>query len=368
MPRPIRAVIDLSAVRHNLGIARQYAGTSQILGVVKANAYGHGLMRILPALERCDGLALLEIDAACRLREAGYTKPIVLLEGHFDAHDLQVMIEHRLTPVVHSQSQIDVLAHARPPRALDVWVKMNSGMNRLGFNANEFADVSRRIRGEHQITSLVLMTHFASSDDGNGVQEQIELFTRGSNGLALPRSLANSAALIDYPQSRADWVRPGIMLYGASPFADRSAAALSLRAAMRLQSRIIAIQNVGAGATVGYGMSFRASHDMRIGIVACGYADGYPRHAPTGTPVAVEGVRTRTIGRVSMDMIYVDITALQNAGIGSSVELWGDLVSVDEVATAAGTVGYELLCALAPRVPVEVVDASPWRFTGGPAN
>lgn len=356
MPRPIRALIDVHAVRHNVQVARGFAGASRILAVAKANAYGHGLMHVLPALGACDGIGLLEIDAACQLRAAGYTKPIVLLEGFFDEDDLTTMAQHGLSPVVHSARQLDTLMRVTLSAPLCVWLKMNTGMNRLGFAPTEFHRALAALAASANVSRTVLMTHFASSDDGMGVADQIALFDRTCRGGAHARSLANSAALIAHAASRADWVRPGIMLYGASPFADREASALGLRPAMHLTSRLIAVQQVKAGDTVGYGMAFRAVNEMRIGIVACGYADGYPRHAPTGTPIAVEGIRTRTVGRVSMDMIYVDLTPVPQANVGSAVELWGNTVSVDDVATASGTVGYELLCALAPRVPVAVVD------------
>lgn len=353
MSRPIRATIDLAAFAHNLAVARRRAGDARVLAVVKADAYGHGLGRVLPAAGRADGLALLEIEGALQVRAAGFKGPVVLLEGCFDADELAEAARFDLTPVVHSGEQLETLLAARIGRPIDAWVKLNSGMNRLGFRPAAFTAAVERLEASGRVRQLTVMTHFANSDDGRGVGQQIALL-REAAGPRRPASLANSAALFRYPEARGAWVRPGIVLYGATPFADESAQALGLRPVMTLESRVIAVQELAAGEAVGYGWSFRAPQAMRIGVVACGYADGYPRHAPTGTPVAVEGVRTHTVGRVSMDMLCVDLSRTPAAGVGAPVELWGQAVPVDEVATLAGTVGYELLCALAPRVPVVV--------------
>jgi alanine racemase len=351
MARPIQARIDLSAMESNLQVARR-ATSARIMSVIKADGYGHGVMRAAEALAASDGYALLDIQDAVRLRDAGFRQAILLLEGFFSAEELPVIAQHRLTTVIHSPRQIAMLDGYPGTGSLDVWLKVNSGMNRLGFAPEHAAQVLEQLRRHRAVRDITLMTHFANADEVRGVEQPLALF----NGLAaphrMPRSLANSAALLRYPATHADWVRPGIMLYGASPFSEVSAQQLGLRPAMTLSSRIIATQQLRAGDEVGYGALFRAGHDMRIGIVACGYADGYPRHAPNGTPVLVGGQRTKTLGRVSMDMLYVDLGALPQADVGSRVVLWGDGMPVEEVASAAGTVSYELLCALTPRVPV----------------
>jgi alanine racemase len=351
MPRPIRATFDLAAFARNLAVARARAGGARIWAVVKANAYGHGLLRAARALDAADGFALLDLDEAVRLREAGVRKPILLLEGFFAAADLEPVARHALTAVIHSSEQIALLESMQPARPLNVYLKLNTGMNRLGILAEDARAALARLVATGRVGAITLMTHFADADGPAGVAEQLARFESATRGLDLPRSLANSAALLRFPQAGADWVRPGILLYGCSPFADESAQALGLAPVMTLASELIAVRDLAAGDQVGYGGAFTAERAMRIGVVACGYADGYPRHAPTGTPVLVAGRRTRTVGRVSMDMITVDLEGLPAAGLGTPVTLWGNGLSCDEVAKAAGTVSYELLCALAARVP-----------------
>jgi alanine racemase len=355
LSRPITATIDLSALRHNLGVVRQHAKQSRVMAVVKANAYGHGVTRVARALADAgvDGFALLELDAAVALRQAGFKQRIVLLEGFFDASELALLAGHRIDTVVHCAEQIAMLREAHSGVRLNLLLKLNTGMNRLGFGPSEFLNALAALRANAAAGELTLMTHFANSDDARGVAWQMTAFENLTQGMALPRTLANSAAILRYPQTHADWVRPGIMLYGATPFADVSAAQLDLRPVMTLTSQIIAVQHLRAGDTVGYGGAYTATRETRIGVVACGYADGYPRHAPGGTPVRVGDAMTTTVGRVSMDMLCVDITALPDARTGTRVTLWGAGNPVDDVAAAAGTVGYELLCALAPRVPVQ---------------
>ena len=348
--RPINARIDLAALHDNLQVAQKLAPQSKVMAVLKANAYGHGVLRAAAAMKKAAGFAVLNIEDAILLREAGFDQTLLLLEGFFDREELRLVQEYHLATVVHQPNQLRLLLQAAPGK-LDVHLKINSGMNRLGFKPEEFATAMSALR-QARLSSLTLMTHFATADEPAGVRKQLTLFREMTAGLSHPRSLANSAALIRYPQTHADWVRPGIMLYGASPFIDRSGADIGVKPAMTLSSEIIAMQSLQAGETVGYGIGFRADHSMRIGVVACGYADGYPRHAPTGTPVLVEGERVATVGRVSMDMICVDLGKVPQARIGSPVELWGTGLAVDEVARSAGTVGYELLCAIAPRVPV----------------
>lgn len=353
MSRPISATIDLDALRHNLAVARRHAPRSRVFAVIKAEAYGHGLLRAARALADADGYALLELDAAVRLREAGYQQRIALLEGFFEARELPVLLEHRIEPVVHCRDQLAMLKSLPPGGTLDVLLKINSGMNRLGFAEGAVRAALEELRSNRGVGAITLMTHFANADDARGVAWQMEAFERAAGGANLPRSLANSAAILRYPETHFDWVRAGIMLYGCSPFAEVTGPEHDLKPAMTLSSRVIAIQHLARGDTVGYGGTFRAERDMRIGVVACGYADGYPRHAPNGTPAAVDGRLIGTVGRVSMDMLCVDLTALPQAGVGAGVVLWGAGNPIENVAAAAGTVGYELMCALAPRVPVQ---------------
>ncbi|HXU92449.1 MAG TPA: alanine racemase [Gallionella sp.] len=351
MPRPIQALIDHSALENNLRVARR-ATSARIMAVIKAEGYGHGLLRVAEALADADGYALLDIRDALRLREAGYRQAILLLEGYFDAEDMVLAAEHGVSCVIHSDWQIALLDACPKRGALDVWLKVNTGMNRLGFRPQQVAQAMERLRRHRAVRDITLMTHFANADEARGISAPLALFNDIAGGYRAARSLSNSAALLRYPQAHGDWVRPGIMLYGASPFAETSAQQLGLKPVMTLSSRIIAVQELRAGDEVGYGSLFRAEHSMRVGIVACGYADGYPRHAPTGTPILVDGLRTRTLGRVSMDMLFVDLSALPQAGVGSSVVLWGEGMPVEDVAHAAGTISYELTCALTARVPV----------------
>jgi alanine racemase len=352
MPRPLRATIDVSALAHNLGVARRHAGRAKIWAVAKASAYGHGLERAARALGDADGFALLDLAEAARLREAGVTHPILLLEGFFQAEDLAPIERHALTPVIHCAEQLRILESAPLTRPADVYLKVNSGMNRLGFTADSAIAAWHALRRHPRVRSITWMTHFADADGAEGVAGQLERFAEITRGLEAPQCVANSAALLRHPQARGDWVRPGIMLYGCSPFPDQSAAALGLRPAMTLRSEIIGVQRLRAGERVGYGFSYTARAATTIGIVACGYGDGYPRHAPSGTPVLVEGRRAPTAGRVSMDLLCVDISSIDGAGVGTPVTLWGEGLSADEVAASAGTVSYQLLCALAARVPV----------------
>jgi alanine racemase len=276
----------------------------------------------------------------------------VLLEGAFEASELPVLVQHGIATVVHCREQVDLLKGLPASAALDVFVKVNTGMNRLGFEPGAAAGILAELRRQPSVGSLTLMTHFASADEARGVAWQMQVLERAVQDPALPRSLANSAAILRHPETHADWVRPGIMLYGCSPFAEGTGADLGLAPVMTLESRVIAIQHMRRGDTLGYGGLFTADRDTRVGVVACGYADGYPRHAPTGTPLAIEGRMTRTLGRVSMDMLCADLSGIPEAGPGSRVVLWGSGMPVEQVAAAAGTVGYQLLCALAPRVRI----------------
>ena len=358
MPRPLVAIIDISALQHNLALARLRAPQAKLWAVVKANAYGHGLARAMRAFADADGLALIEPEAAVSLRELGWRKPILLLEGCFDAADTALAAQHGIEITVHSIEQIAFLERTRLAAPVAVHLKMNSGMNRLGFMPEAFAAAYRRLRAHANIGAITLMTHFANADysEASGLAapaitlaEQMRRFQAGCAGIDAPRSVSNSAATLCHTELGDHAVRPGIMLYGGSP-SLASAASLGLRAAMTLQSELIGVQHLQRGDAVGYGSRFIASQPMTIGVVACGYADGYPRHAPTGTPILVDGVTTRLVGNVSMDMLAVDLSPIATAHVGSCVTLWGDGLPIDQVAQAAGTIGYELMCAVAPRV------------------
>jgi alanine racemase len=357
LARPIRLRIDTAALRHNFARARQLAGAARLWAVIKANAYGHGQFLAARALDDLtDGFALLETENAIALRERGHRQPILLLEGFFAPQEISALTRFGLTPVIHNPTQLEMLAAAEE-RPASAYLKVNTGMNRLGFSP-QTAGAARQQLETLGIRQLTLMSHFAEADTATGIAAQLQCFRQIAEGADLPVSLANSAALIRYPESRGgknDWARPGILLYGGSPFADIAATQLDLRPVMTLESRLIGIQTLAAGARVGYGGAFQAERDMRVGIAACGYADGYPRHAPTGTPIAVAGVLTRTLGRVSMDMLVCDLSCAPKAQIGSPVTLWGSgeggVVAADAVAAAAGTISYELFCAVSERVP-----------------
>jgi alanine racemase len=351
--RPIKARISVDAMAHNLRVARNHAGRARTFAVVKANAYGHGLSRARRAFAAADGFAVLTLEEAANLRLMGVEQPIMLLEGIFGVDEIAACAELDLWPVLHHAAQLDWLQQQPPARPLQIFLKFDSGMHRLGFPLMDHADLVTRVQTLPGVAGVTLMTHFAQADEEAGVNWQLQPFLSETGVHGLPWSTANSAALLRYPETLGAWVRPGIMLYGASPFPDVSAAQLGLRPAMTLQSEIISVQSLKAGEGVGYGQLFRAERAMRVGIVACGYADGYPRHAPTGTPVQVDGRISRTLGRVSMDMLCVDLGECADAGLGSPVVLWGEGLPVDTVAASAGTNAYELLCALAARVPVE---------------
>ena len=357
MPRPIEALIHTAALAHNLARARARAGDARVWAVVKANAYGHGIERAFEGLRGADGFALLDLAEASLLRARGWRGPILLLEGCFEARDLELCSRLNLWHVVHHSQQIDWLAAHKTQQPHRVFLKLNSGMNRLGFAPAAYRSAHARLNALPQVDEVSLMTHFADADGERGVAQQVAVFEATTQDLSGERSLSNSAAILRH-QLHNDWVRAGILSYGSAPdYPAHDIRHWGLQPTMTLRSQLIATQNLVAGDTVGYGSSFCAPAPMRIGVVACGYADGYPRHTGSGTPVLVGGVRTRTLGRVSMDMLAVDITALPQAGIGSEVTLWGrgpaqTVLAIDEVAHAAGTIGYELMCALAQRVPV----------------
>ncbi|MEY4884608.1 MAG: hypothetical protein RIS34_2462 [Pseudomonadota bacterium] len=361
MPRPIQATIHTDALRHNLARARAAAPDARVWAVVKADAYGHGSERAFEGLRGADGFALLDLAEAQRVRALGWRGPVLLLEGVFELRDLELCSRLDLWHTVHCSEQIDMLATHKTNVPHRVFLKMNSGMNRLGFTPGRYRAAWTRLNALPQVDEISLMTHFSDADGPTGVAAQMRIFEAATQDLPGERTVSNSAATLRHGGLVAgDWVRPGIAVYGSAPdFPQHTADHWGLQPAMTLSAKIIATQDLLAGASVGYGSNFVAEQAMRIGVVACGYADGYPRLCPTGTPVLVNGIRTRTVGRVSMDMITVDLTALPQAGLGSDVTLWGraangQVLAIDEVARAAGTVGYELMCALAPRVPVVV--------------
>ena len=363
MPRPIHALMHTQAMRHNLAQVRQAASDARVWAVVKARAYGHGLANAFHGFRAADGFAVLDLEEAQTLRSLDWRGPILLLEGVFEQRDLEWCSRLDLWHVVHTESQIDMLSRHKTQVPQRVFLKMNTGMNRLGLAPERFRSAWARLNALPQVDEISLMTHFAHADDQVGVEAALQVFEATCHDLPGERSLANSAAVLRHGQQPAvvaDWVRPGIALYGSSPdHPEHHAAHWGLRPAMSLRSQLIAVQHLKTGDEVGYGGLFKAPHDMRLGVVACGYADGYPRHAPSGTPVLVNGVRCHSVGRVSMDMLCVDLTPVPAAQVGSEVTLWGlatsgEVLCIDQVAAAAGTVGYELMCALAPRVPVQV--------------
>jgi alanine racemase len=365
MPRPILATIHTAALAHNLARARAAAPDARVWAIVKANAYGHGIERAFEGLRGADGFALLDLAEAKRLRALDWRGPILLLEGCFEARDLELCSRLGLWHAIHCNEQIDMLAAHKTQLPHRVFLKMNSGMNRLGFPPERYRAAWTRLNALPQVEEISLMTHFSDADGPKGIDAQLKAFDAVTHDLPGERTLSNSAGLLrhgDVLAARSDWVRPGIVVYGSAPdFPEHSPAYWGLQPTMSLASRIIGVQNLVAGDTVGYGSSFIAEGPLRIGVVACGYADGYPRHCTTGTPVLVGGVRTRMVGRVSMDMITVDLTPVPEAGMGTEVTLWGNasngpVLPIDEVAQAAGTVGYELMCALAQRVPVVVAE------------
>lgn len=352
--RPLVASIDLSAIIHNYAVAKRCAPGREAFAVVKANAYGHGVREIVTALyDHADGFAVASLEEAAEVRALHGSARILLLEGCFEADEYQVAAQLGLDVVVHGEQQAQQLLAANLTRSVSVWLKLDGGMHRLGFSAAVLREWHARLRAAVQVAELNLLSHFACADERGSEMTELQL-ERFLDLLDLDfdqRSLANSAAILTIPAAHMDWLRPGIMLYGATPFADLSAAELGLRPVMSLTAQLLACRDVAPGEAVGYGCSWRAQRPSRIGTVSCGYADGYPRHAPTGTPVVLHGQRVPLVGRVSMDMLTIDLTDLPAATEGDTVELWGAQLPVDEVAQAAGTIGYELLSKVTARVP-----------------
>lgn len=352
--RPLVATVDLAALRHNHALAKGCAPGARAFAVVKANAYGHGVREVVTALhDDADGFAVACLEEAAEVRALHQSARILLLEGCFEPLEYQVAAHLGLDVAVQGGEQAEALLAAELERPLNLWLKLDSGMHRLGFSAPDLRDWHARLQGARQVAELNLMSHFACADEQGHplTAQQLESFLSLADLPFAARSLANSAAILSLPQAHLDWLRPGIMLYGASPFAGRDATALGLQPAMSLTAQLIAIREVPAGETVGYGAAWRAGRPVRIGTVSCGYADGYPRNAPAGTPLAIRGRRVPLAGRVSMDMLTVDLSELPEARTGDPVELWGAGLPVDEVARACGTIGYELLTRVTARVP-----------------
>ena len=351
--RPARALIDLQALRHNFQIARELTG-AKALAVIKADAYGHGAVRCAQALEaEADGFAVACIEEALELRAAGIRAPVLLLEGFFEADELALIVEHDFWCVVHSLWQLEAIEKAALSKPITVWLKLDSGMHRVGLQPKDYQAGYQRLLASGKVAKVVLMSHFARADElhSQASAEQVAVFEAARQGLSAEVSLRNSPAVLGWPQIPSDWVRPGIMLYGATPFEEANAVASRLQPVMTLESKVICVRELPAGEPIGYGAKFITQKPMRVGVVAMGYADGYPRHAPTGTPVMVAGQLSQLIGRVSMDMLCIDLTDVPQAGLGSTVELWGKNVLASTVAEAADTIPYQIFCNLR-RVPL----------------
>lgn len=355
MTRAAWVEIDRSALRHNLAVARRHADGARVIAVIKANGYGHGLTRVAEQLRDADAFAVASVDEALRLRKAGFDHPIVLLAGVLDAEELALIADRDIEPVIHHRSQVELLARANLSSRFRVWLKLDTGMHRLGLDEEEFI---RSYNGLKKLSDVVsdirLLSHLANADDrGDPLTErQLARFDAVTGGLCRQRSIANSGGLMGWPESAFEWVRPGLMLYGVSPFGDALGADLDLRPVMAFKTRVISIKALRAGDRVGYGGHFTAPADMRMAVIAAGYGDGYPRHVDPATEVLLNGAPARIIGRVSMDLICLDLSGHDDAKLGDEVTLWGPGLPVETVAAHAGTIPYELLCQVAERVRV----------------
>lgn len=358
MSRPAQAVINLQALKDNLAFARRLSGR-KVVGVIKANAYGHGALAIARVLEseQIDSLAVACIEEALALRHNGIQAPILLLEGFFSNDELPLIEQYNLSIVVQNQAQIDRLLAYPNQQPMDIWLKLDSGMHRVGFFSQDYLAAYQTLKNSGKVRRIILMTHFACADDldSDSTRQQLTLFQKTTAGLSDETSLCNSSGVLGWPQAYGDWIRPGLMLYGASPFNTSHPNANPLKPMMELSSRLIAIRNLPAGASVGYSATYTTNRPTRSGVVAIGYADGYPRHAPSGTPVIVNGKHARIMGNISMDMMTIDLTDIPEAKIGDKVTLWGAELSVEKVAQHAGTIPYELLCNM-KRVEVSYID------------
>ena len=361
MSRATTVRLDLGALVHNLQRARAAAPDQRVAAAVKADGYGHGLVRVARALTDADALAVASVEEAQILRRAGLQQRILLLEGVFEAAELSRCAQYDLNIAIHHPEQVRMLETARLDRPLRVWLKIDTGMHRLGLEPGAAPAVFRRLMHCPSVASAIgLMSHLARADerDCDFTLQQLQVFEKAAAGLPGARSLANSAGILGWPQTHFDWVRPGIMLYGASPFVGRLAADEDLRPVMTFQTRLISVKRLRQGDPVGYGGTWVCPEDMDMGVAAVGYGDGYPRHAPSGTPVLVNGREAALIGRVSMDMITVDLRQHPEAKIGDPVVLWGQGLPVERIAQAAGTISYVLMCGITARVKVEVAEPS----------
>ena len=353
MTRPARVVIDQAALRHNLAQVRALAPRSKVMAIVKADAYGHGITRVAMALRSADAFGVACLEEARELREAGITQPLVLLEGPYSAAEMDEISALKLDIVVHDQSQLSILEKTRVSRPVAVWLKIDSGMHRLGFLPENVGPVWKRLNKCSSVADNIrLMTHLANANQRNDEMTgtQLDCFRSVTADFPGEKSIANSGGVIAYPESHADWVRPGLMLYGASPMNDSTSREENLLPVMTLETKIIAVKILRANDPVGYGATWRCPEDMPVGVVAAGYGDGYPRHAPSGTPVLVNGRRASLIGRASMDMLTVDLRNQPEARVGDPVILWGAGLPVEEIAAHAGTIPYELLCGVHKRL------------------
>ncbi len=356
MSRAAKASINLDAIRHNYLLAKQLAPGARAVAIVKADAYGHGAIAVARALAPiADAFGVACLEEAVSLRKAGIDHRLLLLEGFFCADELDTIDRLRLDIVIHSLHQLDQLEQARLKQPVRVWLKLDSGMHRVGLNPADFSAAYQRLQVCVQVAEVVLMSHFARADesDVSATRDQLSLFKQTTEGMTAPVSLANSPAILSCPASHGDWIRPGMMLYGASPLETPNANSRQLRPAMTLSSEIIAIRDLQAGDPVGYGTRFRCERPTRVGVVAMGYGDGFSRHAQNGTPVLVNGQRCPLIGRVSMDMLTVDISNLPEAKIGDKVVFWGEQLPVEEVAQGCDSIPYELVTTLTSRIPRE---------------
>lgn len=353
--------LDLDAVRHNLAQVKRYAPNNKIMAVIKANAYGHGMTRVAAALEQADGFAVARVDEGVRLREAGFKQPITVLQGFVCTDELQQLLHYQLDTVIHTAQQIALLRqHPVLPKQLAIWLKMDTGMNRLGFKGDDFNAAYQALSECDLIKQPInLITHFANADDllDDKTRRQIDLFNAAVKDYPGQRSIANSAGIIGWPNVSAqdrcgDWVRPGLMLYGCSPFAGKTGADFGLKPVMSLHSRLIAVKDLSAGETVGYSGTWQCQTPTRIGVVSIGYGDGYHRHTQSGAPVLINQQRVPLIGRVSMDMITVNLSDQPHAQPGDPVTLWGDGLAVEEIARHADTIPYTLLCGITQRVQI----------------
>jgi alanine racemase len=351
------AILNLEAVQHNLQMVRRFAPDAKIMAVIKANGYGHGLLRIAEALQNADAFAVARVDEGIRLRKAGIKNRIAVLEGFSCAEELDELLLYQLDAVVHSFTQLEIFESRKEQEACAIWLKLDTGMNRLGFKPQEFNSVFQRLNQCSIISPPIrLMTHLANADDKQDAttHKQIRLFndTVATVGLENERSIANSAGIIAWKDALTDWVRPGVMLYGISPFPDNTGKQLGLKPVMGLHSRLIAVKPIATGDKVGYSGTWVCEKPTTLGVVAVGYGDGYPRYAKAGTPVLVNGQRVPLIGRVSMDMITVDLATQPNAKPGDPVTLWGDSLAVEEIAFYADTIPYTLVCGVTQRVQI----------------